>query len=57
MGGGKGIRGGMARLLRVQYEGAIYHVTIRGNERRDIFDDDADRSRFVERLRGIGVSP
>jgi putative transposase len=40
----------MARLLRVEYEGAIYHVTIRGNERRDIFADDADRLRFVERL-------
>lgn len=40
----------MARLLRVQYEGAIYHVTIRGNERRDIFADDADRERFLDRL-------
>lgn len=40
----------MARLLRVEYEGAIYHVTIRGNERRVIFEDDADRIRFIERL-------
>lgn len=40
----------MARKLRVQYEGAIYHVTIRGVNRRRIFDDDADRERFLLRL-------
>ena len=40
----------MARKLRVQFEGAIYHVTIRGVERRRTFDDDADRERFLNRL-------
>jgi REP element-mobilizing transposase RayT len=40
----------MARKLRVQFESAIYHVTIRGVERRRIFDDDADRERFLKRL-------
>ena len=40
----------MARKLRVQFEGAIYHVTIRGVERRRIFGDDADRERFLTRL-------
>ncbi len=40
----------MARKLRIQFEGAIYHVTIRGVERRRIFDDDADRERFLARL-------
>lgn len=40
----------MARKLRVQYEGAIYHVTIRGVDRREIFGDDRDRERFLERL-------
>lgn len=40
----------MARKLRVQYEGAIYHVTMRGVERRPIFKDDEDRERFLERL-------
>ena len=40
----------MARLARVQYEGATYHVTVRGNNRREIFGDDQDRRRFVERL-------
>ncbi|MFH0907321.1 MAG: transposase, partial [bacterium] len=40
----------MARALRVQYEGAIYHVTSRGNEGRDIFRTDGDRRRFLEVL-------
>jgi hypothetical protein len=40
----------MARLLRVQFPGAIYHVTVRGNERRLIFRDDPNRGRFLERL-------
>jgi putative transposase len=40
----------MARRLRIEYPGAIYHVTIRGVERRRIFVDDADRRRFLERL-------
>ena len=42
----------MARPLRVEYEGAIYHVTIRGNDRRNIFLDDRDRQRFLDRLAG-----
>ena len=33
----------MARQLRVTYEGAVYHVTARGNERRAIVRDDRDR--------------
>ena len=41
---------GMARKLRIQYEGAIYHVTFRGNARREIFADDRDRERLTERL-------
>ena len=40
----------MARLLRVQFEGAIYHVSVRGNERRLIFRDHRDRVRFLESL-------
>jgi len=40
----------MARPLRVEYQGAIYHVTIRGNDRRNIFLDDRDRQRFCDRL-------
>jgi len=37
----------MARPQRIEYEGAVYHVTVRGNERRAIFQDDADRGRFL----------
>jgi len=40
----------MARKLRVEYPGAIYHVMNRGDRREPIFKDDADRQRFVETL-------
>ena len=33
----------MARPIRIEYEGAVYHVTIRGNERKALFSTDADR--------------
>ncbi|MBN2578613.1 MAG: transposase [Pirellulales bacterium] len=40
----------MARPIRVEYEGAVYHVTARGNECRAIYRDQADQSRFLETL-------
>ena len=40
----------MARKLRVQYPGAIYHVLNRGDRREPIFRDDADRRRFLDTL-------
>jgi len=40
----------MARKLRVQYEGAIYHVMNRGDRREDIFRDDRDRELFLQTL-------
>jgi len=40
----------MARPLRIVYEGAVYHITIRGNERKAIFKADEDRERFVNML-------
>ena len=40
----------MARSLRIEYPGAWYHVTSRGNERAGIFRDDKDRRRFLEAL-------
>jgi putative transposase len=40
----------MARKLRVQYQGAFYHVINRGDRREAIFLDDQDRSRFVDTL-------
>lgn len=40
----------MARPLRIEYPGAWYHVTCRGNERRAVFNDDVDRLRFLDIL-------
>jgi REP element-mobilizing transposase RayT len=40
----------MARPLRLEYEGAVYHVTSRGNAGQDIFLIDADRELFLEVL-------
>ena len=40
----------LARKLRVQYAGPIYHVMNRGDRREPIFKDDADRHRWVETL-------
>jgi putative transposase len=38
----------MARAWRIEFDGALYHVLSRGNEQRDIFRDDQDRTRFLE---------
>ena len=40
----------MARPLRVDVEGGIYHVISRGTERGLIFRDDKDRTHFIDRL-------
>ena len=40
----------MARKLRVEYAGAIYHVMNRGNHRKPIFKDDEDREGFLATL-------
>jgi len=40
----------VSRQLRLEFPGAIWHVTSRGNERRDICRDDEDRRRFVSLL-------
>jgi REP element-mobilizing transposase RayT len=46
----------MARPLRINYPGAFYHVTCRGNERKNIFADDRDRSMFLEKLKtSVGI--
>lgn len=42
----------MARPLRIKYEGAFYHVTDRGNERREIFQTKKDYERFNQYLMG-----
>jgi len=40
----------MARPLRIIYEGAFYHVTARGNERRRIFLSHRDYEKFLSYL-------
>ncbi len=40
----------MPRPKRIDYEGAVYHVTSRGNERRKILLDDTDRWAFLRLL-------
>ncbi len=37
----------MTRPLRIEYPGAIYHVTSRGNARQAIYKDDTDRAAFL----------
>ncbi len=41
----------MARPLRIAYPGAFYHITARGNERKNIFLNDRDREKFLSYLR------
>ncbi len=40
----------MARPLRIEFPGAIYHVTSRGDRREAIFEDDVDRDIFLAAL-------
>jgi len=40
----------MARPLRIEYEGAVYHVTSRGNAQADIYLSDDDREMFLDVL-------
>ena len=40
----------MARPLRIEFDGAVYHITSRGNAREKIFFTDGDRLEFLEAL-------
>jgi putative transposase len=40
----------MPRTGRIDAPGALHHIIARGIGRRKIFDDDADRDSFLERL-------
>ncbi len=40
----------MARPLRMQFPGAVYHITCRGNARQNIYKDSKDRKAFIEIL-------
>jgi len=45
----------MARPLREEFPGAVYHVTSRGNERKEMFRDDQDRKMFLDTLAGVNL--
>ena len=40
----------MARPLRIEYPGAVYHITSHGNAQEKVYLDDADREAFLEIL-------
>src|SRR5713226_7604890 len=44
----------MARPLRLEFPGALYHVIVRGNERKAVFRNDGDRLDYLERLGRYG---
>jgi len=43
----------MARPLRIEFDGALYHVTSRGDGQEDIYLDDEDRKIYLEVLRDV----
>ncbi len=43
----------MSRPLRIEYPGAVYHVTSRGNEKKPIFKNDHDREIFLNTLQRV----
>jgi putative transposase len=40
----------LARPLRIEFSGALYHITSRGNARENIYQDDSDRLVFLDLL-------
>lgn len=45
----------MARPLRIEYPGAFYHLTSRGNEQKDVFKSRKDRQQFLSYLESAVV--
>ena len=43
----------MSRPLRIEYEGAVYHITSRGNARANIYTTDSDRRMFLDILGSV----
>ncbi|MBI2474983.1 transposase [Candidatus Uhrbacteria bacterium] len=41
----------MARPLRIEYPGALYHITTRGDNRKKIFLNDTDRNNFLQNVK------
>ena len=38
----------MSRQLRIEYSGAFYHITSRGNEKNNIFSSDSDKAKLLD---------
>ena len=43
----------MARPLRLELAGGLYHVTSRGDRREDIYEDDDDRNKWLATLGSV----
>ncbi|MCQ8182854.1 transposase [Methylomonas sp. SURF-1] len=43
----------MTRPIRIEFSGALYHVTSRGDRRENIYEDDEDRIQFLDVLRRV----
>lgn len=43
----------MSRPIRIEFPDALYHVTVRGDRREDIFEDDQDRQIFLATLEKV----
>ena len=43
----------MARPLRIEYPGAVYHITSRGNEKKPVYKNDQDREDFLSTLNQV----
>jgi REP element-mobilizing transposase RayT len=43
----------MTRPLRIEYPGAVYHITSRGNKKKAVFKDDQDRENFLNTLQHV----
>jgi REP element-mobilizing transposase RayT len=43
----------VARKVRIQYPGAIYHLMNRGDHREPIFEGDKDRQQFTKALEEV----
>ncbi len=43
----------MSRPIRIEYPGAVYHVTAQGNEKKTVFKDDLDRTGFLNTLHQV----
>lgn len=45
----------MARPLRIEFAGALYHITSRGNARENIYSEDSDRDYFLNLLNKTNI--